>query len=200
LHRPTFTARTRPRRRVPARGTARAPAGVRPDRLARRTAPQLGGDLTQPVTVVGWSLGADLALLGGLEGSGENTSARCPGEAPRPDVVVGLSGCYYEFDGKPVTWFDDVSNWGNKTADIYLVDGDDDTVCPAWQTEKLTTSLRAAGYDVELVELEAANHFAPVFHDVRDGTWQVITDDPAGERAVDTIADAIAAARADTST
>jgi hypothetical protein len=52
----------------------------------------------------------------------------------------------------------------------------------------------------ELVELEAANHFAPVFHDVRDGTWQVITDDPAGERAVDTIADAIAAARADTST
>ena len=137
--------------------------------LARRTATEYGGDLTQPFTVVGWSLGADLAMLGGLQGSGENTSTRCPGDVPRPDVVVGLSGCYYEFEGTPVTWFDDVSSWGNKSAHIYLTDGDRDDVCPAWQTERFATALRAAGYQVDVVQLHDANHFAPVFHDLRVG-------------------------------
>jgi predicted esterase len=161
--------------------------------LALRTAPEHGGDPTQPVTVVGWSLGADFAVLGGL-GSGANTSARCPGDVPQPDVVVGLSGCYYEFDGKPVTWFDDLTGWGNKGADLYLVNGDQDAVCPSWQTERLTSALGGAGYDVNAVELADANHYAPVFHDLRDGQWQVISEDPAGEQAVETIVDAIATA------
>lgn len=164
--------------------------------LARRTATEHGGDLTQPFTVVGWSLGADLAMLGGLQGSGENTSTRCPGDVPRPDVVVGLSGCYYEFEGTPVTWFDDVSTWGNKSAHIYLTDGDRDDVCPAWQTEKFATALRAAGYQVDVVQLHDANHFAPVFHDLRGDQWQVITDDPAGDQAVKTILDAMTGAGA----
>jgi hypothetical protein len=74
--------------------------------------------------------------------------------------------------------------------------GNRGAVCPAWQTEKLAASLRAAGYDVKLVELDRANHFAPVFHDLRGGRWQVITEDPAGEQAVNTISAAITAARA----
>ena len=162
--------------------------------VARRIAPEHGGDLTKPVTALGWSLGADFVLLGGLQGSGENTSSRCPGEIPRPDVVVGLSGCYYENEGRPVTWFDDITNWGNKSADIRLFDGDEDAVCPAWQTEQLEASLRAAGYNVELVELHGANHFAPVFHDMVDGEWQVIVEDPAGEQVVDAVIGAITVA------
>jgi hypothetical protein len=126
---------------------------------------------------------------------GETDDGRCPGQVPRPDVVVGLSGCYYEFEGKPVTWFDDVTSWGNKSADIYLVDGDRDAVCPAWQTEELAGALRDAGYHVELVQLDAANHYAPVFHDMRNGQWQVITDDPAGQQTVQVIVDAVAATR-----
>jgi dienelactone hydrolase len=162
--------------------------------LARRAAPELGGDLTQPVTAVGWSLGADFVLLGSLqEPAGE--TGRCPGQVPRPDVVVGLSGCYYEFEGQPVNWFDDVTSWRTTGADIYLVEGERDTVCPAWQTEKLAGALRAAGHRVELVELNGANHYAPVFHDERNGQWQVITDDPAGDQTVQIILDAIAAAR-----
>jgi dienelactone hydrolase len=162
--------------------------------MARRIAPEHGGDLTKPVTVVGWSLGADFVVLGSLGPSTDNRTNRCPGEAPLPDVVVGLSGCYYEFDGKPITWFGDLSGWGNKTADVHLVDGDNDAVCPAWQTERLATSLRTEGYDVAVTQLRSANHFAPVFHDLRDGQWQLITDDPAGEHAVDVIVDAITTA------
>jgi dienelactone hydrolase len=163
--------------------------------LVRRTAPSFGGDLTQPVTAVGWSLGADFVLLGGLQAPGENADSRCPGALPEPDVVVGLSGCYFEFEGNPVNWFDDVTTWENKSADVRLVHGDRDTVCPGWQTEKLAGSLRTAGYQVDVVELAAANHYAPVFHDLRDGNWQVITDDPAGEQTVTAIVDAIAHAR-----
>jgi poly(3-hydroxybutyrate) depolymerase len=67
-------------------------------RLARRTASDYGGDLTQPVTAVGWSLGAGYVLLGSLREPGDETDAgRCPGQVPRPDVVVGISGCYYDF-------------------------------------------------------------------------------------------------------
>jgi dienelactone hydrolase len=162
--------------------------------LARRTAAEHGGDLRQPVTAVGWSLGADFVLLGSLQEQGGETG-RCPGELPRPDVVVGLSGCYYEFQRDPVAWFDDVLSWPISGTDIHLVAGDQDTVCPAWQTENLAAALRAAGHHVELAELSAANHDAPVFHDLRNGEWQVITDDPAGEQTVQVVLDAIATAR-----
>jgi dienelactone hydrolase len=167
--------------------------------LARRIAPEYGGDVSQPVTAVGWSLGADLAVLGGLGPPTDSSTGRCPGELPRPAVVVALSGCYYEFEDNPVTWFDDLTGWTNKSADVHLVDGDNDTTCPASQTERLATSLRTEGYDVAVTRLSSANHGAPIFHDERDGQWQVITDDPAGEQAVEIILDAITTAGGTTS-
>jgi len=163
--------------------------------LALRTAADHGGDVTKPLTIVGWSLGADLAMLGAL-GSGENESTRCPGDLTRPRVVIGLSGCYYEFDSNPVTWFDDLNGWGNKTARVYMTNGDRDTVCPAWQTDKLTTSLRGAGYQVEVVPLKNANHFAPVFHDLQGEDWRVISKNPPGDAVVATILDAMTTAGA----
>lgn len=163
--------------------------------VARGIAPDIGGDLTQPVTVVGWSLGADFGVLGALGPPTDSSAGRCPGEVPSPDVVVALAGCYYEFDGNPVTWFDDLTGWSNKTADVYLLYGDNDATCPASQTERLATSLRAEGYDVAVTQLSSADHAAPIFHDERDGQWQVITEDPAGEQAVEVILDAITTAR-----
>ena len=50
----------------------------------------------------------------------------------------------------------------------------------------------AAGYDVTLVSLTGADHYAPVFHEMRDGQFQVTTTDAAGQRAVQVILDAIA--------
>jgi dienelactone hydrolase len=160
-------------------------------RLVRTTASEYGGDLAEPVTALGWSLGADLAVLGSLsepspdDPCGETTP-------PDPDVVVGISGCYYEDEGgRPVTWFDDVSSLGNKDADIYLLAGEEDTNCPAWQSEQLASALRGAGYHVELIQLTGADHFAPIFHEVRNGQFQAVADDPAGQRAVQVVLDAI---------
>ncbi|RYP86699.1 hypothetical protein EKO23_08530 [Nocardioides guangzhouensis] len=159
--------------------------------VARRHAHEYGGDLDRPVTVVGWSLGADLAVLGVLGPRDDPGTGRCPGRVPDPEVVVALSGCYYRFDGRPVTWFDDLSGWTGKDTEVHLVAGDRDPTCPASQTERLARSLRAGGYDVAVSHLASANHGAPIFHDERDGEWQVITQDPAGERAVEIIRDAI---------
>ena len=167
--------------------------------VARRVAPEYGGDLSQPVTAVGWSLGADLVVLGVLGPPTDSSTGRCPGELPRPEVVVALSGCYYEFEGNPVNWFDDLTGWSNKSADVHLVGGDNDTTCPASQTERIATSLRTEGYDVAVTQVSSANHGAPIFHDERDGQWEVITDAPAGEQAVEIILDAITTAGGTTS-
>ena len=83
--------------------------------------------------------------------------------------------------------------WG-KRADIYLLAGDQDTTCPAWrESRQLATALGAAGYHVSFVQLTGADHYTRrVARELRDGQFQVITNDPAGEQAVKVILDAIA--------
>jgi dienelactone hydrolase len=163
-------------------------------RFARSIAADYGGDLDRPVTFVGWSLGASLVLALGLpdqiDPSGQAVS--CFTEVPRPEVVVAVSGCHYEHEGIPADMVDP-SGWGNKDAEIVLVAGEKDTTCAAWQSEDAATELRSAGYDVELVVLEGASHYAPVFHDVVDGEFVVVPDEPAGEQTLEVIVDAIAA-------
>jgi predicted esterase len=167
-------------------------------RYARSTAAQHGGDLAQPVTFVGWSLGASFALAGGLTEQIDPTGqyVNCFGEVPRADVIVAISGCYFEYQGNKVTApAFDTSQWGNKAAEIYLLTGDQDTTCPAWQSDQAAAMLQSAGYRVHLTHLAGATHYAPVFHDLRNGQWVVVADDPAGERTVSVILDAIAARR-----
>lgn len=54
--------------------------------------------------------------------------------------------------------------------------------------------MRAEGYEVDLVILEGASHFAPAYHDLVDGEWVAVPDDPVGDRTVEVILDAIEAA------
>jgi dienelactone hydrolase len=161
-------------------------------RFARSIAAEYGGDLDQPVTFVGWSLGASTALGIGLteeiDPTGEFVS--CFGHVPRPDIIVAISGCHYE--GGQLD-FVDTEAWGNKEADIVLLAGEKDTNCPPWETEDAAAEMRSAGYEVNLSMLDGADHFAPVFHDLQDGQFVVVANDPAGERTVEVILDAIAA-------
>jgi dienelactone hydrolase len=161
-------------------------------RFARSIAAEYGGDLDQPVTFVGWSLGATAALGIGLteeiDPTGEFVS--CFGQVPRPDIIVAISGCHYEGGQLDLL---DTSAWGNKEADVILLAGEKDTRCASWQSEDAADELRSAGYDIDLLMLDGANHYAPVFHDLQDGQFVVVADDPAGERTVEVILDAIAA-------
>ena len=47
----------------------------------------------------------------------------CFADVPRADVIVAISGCYYEFEGKKFEF--DTSNFGNKNAE-HLIAGEDD--------------------------------------------------------------------------
>lgn len=85
-----------------------------------------------------------------------------------------------------------MSSLGNKGADFLLLAGDQDTTCPAWQSERLASALRDAGYHVDLVRLTGADHYAPIFQEVRNGQLQAVANDPAGRRAVRAVLDAIA--------
>jgi len=164
-------------------------------RFARSIAGQHGGDLRQPVTFVGWSLGASFAVAGGLTEQIDPTGQylQCSGEVARADVIVAINGCYFEYQDSPVTTpAFDTSQWGNKDADIYLLTGDQDTTCPSSQSEQAASQLGSAGYRVTLIHLNGASHYAPVFHDLRNGQWIVVADDPVGEQTVRVIHDAIA--------
>jgi hypothetical protein len=102
-----------------------------------------------------------------------------------------MSGCHYEYQGRQLDF--STSGWGNRQADLVLITGEEDTTCAAWQSQDAADELRSAGYDVDLVMLDGANHYAPVFHDLRHGEFVAVADDPAGERTVEVILDAIAA-------
>jgi len=171
-------------------------------RYVRSIAADHGGDLAQPVTFVGWSMGATLALQGGLTEEIDPTGQvlPCVGEVPRADVIVAISGCHDDFDFPEgaVLDFYNPSTWGNKDAHVVLVHGDADTNCPPRHSKDAFAELQRRGYDAKLVMLPGADHFAPVFHEgINGGKGGMIAapDSPAGKRTVEVILDAIASAK-----
>ena len=163
-------------------------------RYARSVAAHFGGDLERPVTFVGWSFGANFALQGGLDEDLDPSHRfiSCFTNVPRPDVIVALDGCHYEFAGRPSTLLDR-EQWGNPGVHLVLAAGSDDTVCPAVQSEKMAAELRTRGYTVQYELLQGADHFAPVF--LAGGVSGTVPspDSPAGDHTVRLITDAIVA-------
>lgn len=153
-------------------------------RMARDVAGDYGGDLGQPLTFVGWSLGATFALQGGLDTEVDPTGQYldCGPEVPRADAVVAISGCHYEYQDRPWTFLDP-AEWTNKEARVVVVAGGKDPVCMPWQSERAVDQLRSSGFDPRLIIIEGADHAAPIH------------PDDAGEQTVRAILDVIAEAR-----
>ena len=163
-------------------------------RYARSVAANYGGDLDQPATIVGHSLGATIALAMALNESvfgPDGEFDACPGETPRPDVVVPLSGCHYEYEGRTFDFDPAGMDWTNSEPELVLVVGTEDDVCDPWQSEDAATVLGDEGFDTRLVEVEGGNHSNVVFYEVVDGEWLPVPDDPIGEEVVQIILDAI---------
>lgn len=158
-------------------------------RYARTVAGDHGGDLARPVAWVGWSLGAVVAVQAGLDETLDPTGGdivTCFTDVPRPDVIVAVDGCYEEVGAAF-----DPGEWSNADAKLVVVAGEDDTVCPPDQSERLVDELDRRGYDAQLVRLEGADHFAPVFHRYVDGDMVETPGSAAGDRVVQLIADAL---------
>ena len=161
-------------------------------RYIRSIAPHYGGDLTQPVTAVGYSAGA--RLVGGLMAPAFGPTGdydACFTGAPAPDVLVGINGCYYAYKNLTFAFSTDV---GTKDVKLVVVTGQADDQCATWQSQKAAKALTAAGLDTTLVPIPGANHYTPIFHNYDHGKWIALPQDPAGETTVRAILQAIHAA------
>jgi acetyl esterase/lipase len=172
-------------------------------RYTRTIAHEYGGDLDQPVTVVGDSNGASLALFGGLSeatyGPGGSYDV-CFAGAPRADLIVPIAGCHYEYQGNKfpepfVEALVDSTDVKNLDADLVLVVGEDDPTCQPWQSEDATEALQAAGYNARVVVVPGGDHGNMVFWRVVDGEWMTAPNDPIGKQVIQIILDAIDAAQ-----
>ena len=161
-------------------------------RYLREIATEFGGDLTQPVVFVGHSLGADMALYGGLDTTDfvpGGTYDLCFSGASRPDAIVSIAGCYYEFEGQRFPFA--ASQYGSGDARVLLVGGEDDEICAAWQSRDATDAFVASGRQATYVEVPDANHMTLIGRDFVDGEEVVIPDDPAAAVVVRLILDVI---------
>ena len=181
-------------------------------RYALSIAAEFGGDVDQPVTMIGHSAGATSVLYGGLTSGTygpEGTYGGCFEGVARPDVIVAIAGCHYEFQGQESifanAWAGGWPGRANPEAHLVMVTGTDDDICEMWQSEDAAAALRSAGYDVDLVTIADANHMTVIFRDLvddaladgalTDGEVMTVPDDPAGNQVVQTILNAINAAK-----
>lgn len=159
-------------------------------------AEDFGGDLTQPVTVVGHSRGAQVGMYGMLNdtvyGPGGTFDA-CFAGTPRADLVVPIAGCHYEYQGTEFGF--DMSPYTNREAELVLIVGTEDDECEAWQSRDATSELQEAGFDARLVELTDGNHANVVFYEIVNDEWVPAPSDPVGDEVIRTVLAAIAEAR-----
>jgi dienelactone hydrolase len=153
-------------------------------RLVQNAAMDHGGDLDQPVTMIGFSFGASTALFSAVHHDvygPAGTYDECFSGVPRPELVVAIAGCYYQTPGdEPTGGF---STWDTTTEslDVALVSGEEDALCEPWQSEQAANELAKAGYDTEHVKISEGTH------------WNIINpEEAAGEATAVVILDAIA--------
>ena len=177
-------------------------------RYALSVAEEYGGDLNQPYTLIGHSSGGTAVFEGGLNEAAygpEGSYQACLTANPVPDVIVAISGCYFE-DPDGQTYPYDISRYANEDADLVLIAGEEDQICEPWQSQDAAETFRSGGYTVEFVEIEGGNHNTVIFHDCQgraegEPSWCVgderltLADSPAGLEVVETIFEAIQAAQ-----
>lgn len=153
------------------------------------------GDLDAPIAMIGHSFGAGAVVYHGLqspvvfEGLGVGFDD-CATPDQRPDVIAAIAGCYYGLPGQPSEW--DTSGLSNQEAHLVLIAGTTDDMCPAEQSERAATALESIGYDVELIEVDGADHGTLIF---QEGDAGPNPDDPAGQQVAQAILAALDAAR-----
>lgn len=173
-------------------------------RFSRSIAADYGGDLAQPVTMLGLSMGASCALYQDVgegkfgpgsdwlpfEGSILELDEKCfPDEAARPDVMIGIAGCCK--DAQFPAGVGNIQTMGNRDADYILISSDTDPVCSVSQSQHAEGSLERKGYEVTMVDIAGADHGDFVFLDRADFYASRPPDHPAGQETLRTVLSAI---------
>jgi dienelactone hydrolase len=172
-------------------------------RHIRTIASDYGGTIDAPITVVGHSIGASVGMslvLDEFTFSPDGPFDGCPGDVPRPDHLVALSGCHYQNQfGLTFPFTPAEFGWAHLDANIRLVVGSEDEVCEPWQSQDAETQLIADGYSsVDLAVIDDTDHFSVIFTGYENGPWHgpdvewiALPNDPGGVAAVEIILDTI---------
>ena len=145
-------------------------------RHVRMIASDYQGDTDHPVTLVGHSIGASVGMslvLDEFSYGPDGPFDGCPGDTPRPEQLVALSGCYYkDLEGQPLPFTPAEWGWTNQSVKLTLAVGADDEVCDAWQTEDAAEQLIADGYQpLDTQIIDDADHFSVIFTGYNNGPW-----------------------------
>ena len=155
--------------------------------LALKRAVEFGGDIDQPVSIVGWSFGAVTALFSALDPNATGLRSQAEGcslDAQRPDVIVSIAGCYTTWDGDSEPLDPGAMGWINTGAQIVLVAGEEDPVCPPEESETAADTFEAAGFDANVVVIQGADHGAMLFYP--PGRYGSV-ENPQGEAGDETV-------------
>ena len=158
-------------------------------RYAREIAEDHGGDLSEPVTMLGNGLGGFVATVQGLDDSRfgpDGSYDDCFTGTDRPDLVITLGTCHNDY-------LDNAGPYYNNTeGKVVIIAGQDDDICQAsLNVAPMLAALKERGIEATTTEIADASHGELVFHD-EDNRWAPLPeDDPAGQDTVDAIAQAI---------
>jgi hypothetical protein len=164
-------------------------------RYVREITTEYGGDLDQPFVFVGHSTGAEMGLGGARDEVmfvPGGTYDTCFTGAERPDAIVAIGGCWYEYDGTEFPM--DPSMYGTGDASIVFVGGENDEICAAWQSEDAAEVFAAAGFDATYHEVPGATLLTLIGHDLVDGEWLTLADHPAPAEVAKVVLAAISSA------
>ena len=165
-------------------------------RYVLQVADEYGGSSEEPVLSAGHSIGGTYALGGGLgvdRYGPAGTYDECFEGAPRPDVVVSIAGCHFEAYGRTFELVPE--QFGTGDAALLFIGAEHDETCPAWQSVDAAEVFAAAGYDATSLVVPDATHLSLLGHEVVDGEFVTLADDPASAAVAEAIMGAIEAAR-----
>lgn len=165
-------------------------------RYTREIAEDHGGDLSQPVTMLGYDYGGIVATVVGLDTNqfGPQATARHPGcfsGVDRPDVIVTLGSCHNTPLSLPVA--DEVTRRFNDTdGSVVIVSGENDDVCPAdVHVAPMLAALDEQGIEAAGEQVAGASHWHLLLHEQARGGAALPAEDPVAQDTVDTILQAI---------
>ncbi len=157
-------------------------------RYAHRIAEEHGGDLSAPVTMLGYSMGGVVALAHGLNddfATDASAQPTCDGPVQRPDTVVSPAGCH-----ETLQLQDERASLTTTDTAVVMIYGGDDPVCPPQEPPLGGDLLEPAGFTVAMHEIPDANHGELTFHESNDNWVELPADDLPGQHVAYTIVDA----------
>ena len=167
-------------------------------RYTREIAEDHGGDLSQPVTMLGYDYGGIAATIIGLDTNQfgpQSTALHFPGcfsGVDRPDLIIALGSCHNNWLSDPLPAVEITRPFNDTDGTVLIVSGENDDVCPADQhVAPMLAVLDERGIEATGEQVADASHQNLVLHEQANGGAALTAEDPVAQDTVTAILQAI---------